>query len=252
MYKILAKTLFLGKELIYMPSCHSTNDIALQILKKPDTREGVVIITDDQTAGRGQRGNGWVSAPQSNLTLSVVLKPTFLQAADQFFLNIIVSLAVRKMISAYTEESDVKVKWPNDVLLNQKKVAGILIENTLQRSSIQWSVIGMGVNINQQNLDLSKATSLFKETRNTHELPILFEQLIILLENYYLKLKSGKKEELKSEYLQHLFGFQQFRKYRTEYLFDGKIIDVDQTGRLILETVKGEKSFDFKEIEFIY
>ena len=80
MYKILAKTLFLGKEVVYMPSCHSTNDIALQQIKKPDTREGLIVITDDQTQGRGQRGNQWKSEPNSNLTFSVILKPTFLNA----------------------------------------------------------------------------------------------------------------------------------------------------------------------------
>jgi len=252
LYKILAKTLFLGKEVIYMPSCHSTNDIALQMLKKPDTREGVVVITDHQTQGRGQRGNNWKSDSGSNLTLSIILKPSFLQASDQFYLNIITSLAVRKMIEFHVNELDVKVKWPNDVLLNEKKVAGILIENTLQRSSIQWSVVGMGININQQGIGLEKATSLFEVTKSMNSLAELFEMLIESLEYYYLKLKSGKKEELKEAYLQHLFGFQEFRKYRAEYIFNGKILDVADTGRLVMETAKGVQSFDFKEVEFLY
>ncbi|KYG78824.1 biotin--[acetyl-CoA-carboxylase] ligase [Roseivirga echinicomitans] len=252
MYKILAKTLFLGKEVIYMPSCHSTNDIALQMLKKPDNREGLIVITDHQTQGRGQRGNNWKSDSGSNLTLSIILKPSFLLASDQFYLNIITSLAVRRMIEFYVNEQGAKVKWPNDVLLNEKKIAGILIENTLQRSSIQWSVVGMGININQQGVGLEKATSLFEVTKSMNSLPELFEKLIESLEYYYLKLKSGKKEELKEEYLQHLFGFQKFRKYRTEYLFNGKIIDVEETGRLVMETAKGVQSFDFKEVEFLY
>ncbi len=252
MYKILAKTLFLGKEVIYMPSCHSTNDIALQMLKKPDTREGLVLITDHQTNGRGQRGNNWESDSGSNLTLSIILKPNFLQASDQFYLNMVASLAVRRMVDYFVNGQDVKVKWPNDVLLNEKKVAGILIENTLQRSSIQWSVVGMGINVNQQGLSLEKATSLFEVTKSMNSLPELFEKLIESLEYYYLKLKSGKREELKEEYLQHLFGFQEFRKYRTEYLFNGKIIDVEETGRLVMETTKGLQSFDFKEVEFLY
>lgn len=252
LYKILAKTLFLGKEVIYMPSCHSTNDIALQMLKKPDTREGMVVITDHQTAGRGQRGNDWVSDPKANLILSVILKPNFLQASDQFYLNIIASLAVSRMIESAVNQNLTKVKWPNDVLLNEKKVTGILIENTLQRNLIQWSVVGMGINVNQRDLGIGKATSLYEVTNRISQLPVLFEMLIESLEYYYLKLKSGKKEELKGEYLQNLFGFQQFRKYRTEYFFDGKIIDVTEAGRLVMETTNGVQSFDFKEVEFMY
>lgn len=236
-----------------MPSCHSTNDIALQMLKKPDTREGMVVITDHQTQGRGQRGNNWKSDSGSNLTLSIILKPSFLQASDQFYLNIITSLAVRRMIEeCCVTELDLKVKWPNDVLLNEKKIAGILIENTLQSSSIQWSVVGMGININQQGIGLEKATSLFEVTKSMNSLAELFEMLIESLEYYYLKLKSGKKEELKEAYLQHLFGFQEFRKYRAEYIFNGKILDVADTGRLVMETAKGVQSFDFKEVEFLY
>ncbi|MGW8121239.1 biotin--[acetyl-CoA-carboxylase] ligase [Roseivirga echinicomitans] len=235
-----------------MPSCHSTNDIALQILKKPDTHEGLVVITDHQTAGRGQRGNDWKSGLGTNLTLSIVLKPSFLQASDQFYFNMVASLAVLRMLNKCAEGEDIKVKWPNDVLLKEKKVAGILIENTLQRSAIQWSVMGIGVNVNQQDLGIGKATSLFTVTNVVYELPVLFELLIESLEYYYLKLKFGKRDELKSEYLQHLFGFHEFRKYRGEHLFDGKIIDVAESGRLVMETNRGIQSFDFKEVEFLY
>ncbi len=252
MYKILAKTLFLGKEVIYMPSCHSTNDIALQMLKKPDIREGAVIIAGHQTSGRGQRGNNWKSDPNSNLTLSIILKPNFLQASDQFYLNMVASLAVQRTIKGCVDGQDVKVKWPNDVLLREKKVAGILIENTLQKNSIQWAVLGIGLNVNQKSFSLEKATSMSQNVNKLFDLSILFEKLIESIEYYYLRLKSGKREELREEYLQYLFGFQQFRNYRTEYVFSGKIIDVAETGRLIMETTKGVQSFDFKEVEFLY
>ena len=252
LYKILAKTLFLGKELVYMPSCHSTNDMALQRINKPDTREGVIFITDNQTQGKGQRGNQWKSETNSNLTFSIVVKPSFLNASDQFYLNIIASLAVQSVLEKHIEGHIVKVKWPNDILLNNRKITGILIENTLNGNFIQWSVLGFGLNVNQKSIEFAKATSIYQETQTTSDLQLILEDLIGALELYYLKLKSGKKDDLKSEYLQHLFGYRELRKYRSEYEFEGEVEDITASGKLILRTNKGLQQFDFKEVEFLY
>lgn len=252
MYKILANTLFLGKEIIYMPSCHSTNDEALQMLKKPDTREGLIVLTDNQTKGRGQRGNVWVSGAGVNLIMSIILKPGFLAPTEQFYLNIISSLAVAACVQKQVPMCSSQVKWPNDVLLNGKKISGILIENTIQKNSIQWSVVGIGLNVNQSVFQFSKATSLLKETGYTASLPSLFEEVMTTLEYYYLQLKAGKRDALKQEYLSKLFGYREFRKYRSEFVFEGQILDVLETGQLQVQTPKGVQSFDFKEIEFIY
>ena len=253
MYKILAKTLFLGKEIVYMPSCHSTNDMALQQINKPDTKEGLIFITDDQTQGRGQRGNQWSSEAGKNLTFSIVLKPSFLNASDQFYLNIIASLAVQRTLDKQVDDGvSVKVKWPNDILINDKKVTGILIENTLSGNTIQWSVVGFGINVNQRKSEFTKATSVFQETNQELALQTVLEELIFSLEYYYQTLKSGRKEDLKSEYLQHLFGFRQIRKYRSEYEFQGEIVGITGSGKLMLKSNKGLQQFDFKEVEFLY
>ena len=252
MYKILANTLFLGKEIIYMPSCHSTNDIAMQLIKEADTREGTVVITDDQTHGRGQRGNQWISEPGSNLIMSLILKPKFLRPQDQFALNILASVSVQEAINHFMPEAHVKVKWPNDVLINGKKSSGILIENSIQGNSIGHSVIGIGVNINQKVLSFEKATSLLLQLGKEIIIHDFLEVLMMLIEQNYLVLKNGAFNQLKAKYMQHLFGYKVERNYRAEYLFTGQIEDVDDIGRLIMSTSKGIKSFDFKEIEFIY
>jgi BirA family biotin operon repressor/biotin-[acetyl-CoA-carboxylase] ligase len=235
-----------------MPSCHSTNDIAMQLIKKADTQEGIIVLTDHQTKGRGQRGNQWISEKGSNLIMSVILKPKFLKAQDQFALNILASLSVKEAINHFIPEVNVKVKWPNDVLINDKKSTGILIENSIQGNSISHSVIGIGVNVNQEKMDFEKATSMLLQSGEKFDIDSFLEVLVIRMEQNYLQLKNGAFHQLKSKYLQHLFGYRVERNYRSEYLFKGQIEDVDDNGRLIIRTSNTLKSFDFKEVEFIY
>jgi BirA family biotin operon repressor/biotin-[acetyl-CoA-carboxylase] ligase len=251
-YKILANTLFLGKEIIYMPSCHSTNELARELANNPATREGTLVITDHQTKGKGQRGNVWESESGSNITMSLILKPTFVRAKDQFTLNMITSLAVSQALQDLPFEKPVSVKWPNDVLLNEKKVCGILIENALTGNFITSSIVGIGLNVNQKRVAFTKATSMAIEYEVEFEIQALIEAIVTRLEQSYLVLKSGDVDLIKSRYLQNLFGFNRFRNYKSEYVFEGQITNVDENGRLVIKTDRGMKVFDFKEVEFLY
>jgi BirA family biotin operon repressor/biotin-[acetyl-CoA-carboxylase] ligase len=252
LYKNLANTLFLAKQVISMPTCHSTNEVARQMAQKADTLEGAVVICDNQTQGRGQRGNGWEAKPGENLTLSVILRPGFLKIQDQFFLNILTSLAVRQTVQHFLPGAAVKVKWPNDVLVDNRKIAGILIENGINRNRIEYVVVGIGLNVNQDGFDAIRATSLFKESGEKLNQQDVFEHLIAGLEAYYLKLKATRLAEIKAEYLQYLFGYRQKRNYRAEYRFEGVIEDVTASGYLVVSDKKGRNEYDLKEIEFIY
>ena len=111
-----------------MPECHSTNSLLLDLTRKISQPEGTIVITKQQSRGRGQHGNSWESEPGKNLTLSLLLKPNFLAVKQQFYLTMAFSLGVCDFL---TERSigNVKIKWPNDILVNERKVAGILIEN---------------------------------------------------------------------------------------------------------------------------
>ncbi|NJM26329.1 MAG: biotin--[acetyl-CoA-carboxylase] ligase [Bacteroidia bacterium] len=159
MYKIPAKTLFFGKNLIYVPECHSTNDLAWELVKTAKAGEGTIVITSNQTAGRGQRGNAWEATAGLNLTFSIVFKPTFLAPHQQFALNMFSSLAVAQAL-AEANVPGLRVKWPNDVMSGARKMVGILVENTVQANRINHTVAGIGINVNQQAFDVPNATSI--------------------------------------------------------------------------------------------
>ena len=151
MYKIYPKTLFVGQNIIYLPTCQSTNNEALQFLADGTAYEGDMVVTDGQTQGRGQRGNQWIAQSGQNLTFSLVLQPTFLLASEQFWLNMAVSLAVYDSLSPFIP-AGLRIKWPNDIYVNDRKMGGILIENALQGYNLAHSVVGIGLNINQTQL----------------------------------------------------------------------------------------------------
>ena len=254
MHNFQPKTLFIGKKTIYLPSCHSTNDIAAEIIQNKQVFDGTVVITSDQTAGRGQRGNSWESLPEQNITLSLIVKPDFLSATEQFRLNIAISLGIYAFLSQYLP-NNLSVKWPNDIYVGDRKLGGVLIENTLSGSRIAYSVIGIGLNINQLRFEEAnnRAVSLRLATQNLEEFDIekLIGELCVSLEKYYLQLRNGLHIKQKEAYLEFLYRFQEiyyFRKNGTKFL--GKIIGIAPTGHLMLE-VNGEvKYFDFKEISF--
>lgn len=252
MYKIPASTLFIGKNLIFVPECHSTNTLAQQLGQQPTAPDGSVVITDNQTAGRGQRGNSWETHPGENFTFSILLKPTFLTPNQQFYLNMVVALGVFHYLRQRTG-TGVSIKWPNDVLVDNKKICGILIENTIQGSMIQNAIVGIGLNINQQSFNSERATSLKNITGRSYVLAEELDPLILLVEKMYLKLRQNKIDYLREEYQMHLFGMGCRRNFRTgSVAFSGTITGVDEVGRLKVNTDSGERVFALKEIEFVY
>jgi BirA family transcriptional regulator, biotin operon repressor / biotin---[acetyl-CoA-carboxylase] ligase len=254
LYNIQPNTLFTGKTLKYMPTCHSTNDIAAQMIQSSENVfEGTVIVTDNQTAGRGQRGNTWEASVGENLTFSVIFKPNFLKASDQFQLNVAVSLGVHDFLSEFIDEG-LTVKWSNDIYYENQKMGGILIENSLQGYQIGHSVVGIGLNINQTKFENLRATSLRNITQNPqkYDLSEMFKKLLENLEKNYLKIKNNDYESLKMRYLANMFRFEEYHYFRKNgQQFLGKIIGIDETGKLGIETEGIVLYFDFKEVEFV-
>ncbi len=251
MHNFQPKTLFLGKKTIYLPSCHSTNDIAAEIIQNKQVFDGTIVITSDQTAGRGQRGNAWEALPNQNITASFILKPDFLNATEQFKLNITISLGIYEFLSQYLPEN-LKVKWPNDIYVGDRKMGGVLIENTLSGSRIGHSIIGIGLNINQLSFSEDKAISLRLATqKDEFDIEKLIGELCVCLEKYYLQLKNEHHAKQKEAYLEILYRYQEIHFFRkNDERFLGKIVDIAPTGHLMME-VNGEMGyFDFKEISF--
>ncbi|MBB6611230.1 biotin--[acetyl-CoA-carboxylase] ligase [Pontibacter sp. Tf4] len=248
---MVPNTLFIGRQLYYLPVCDSTNSEAQQLLIKNKATEGCTIITSEQTKGRGQRGNSWEAEPGKNITLSVILSPVFLPVRQQFYLNMAVSLAVLDLLHE-RGAADAQVKWPNDVYFKDKKLGGILIENTINSYSLQHSIVGIGLNVNQLYFGVDTATSLATITGTGINLEQLTARLLELLEKRYLELRNGKLARLKYEYLQNLYRYQEEHLFRVNgQTLAGSIVGVNEDGQLGV-TIDGElRFFGFKEIAFV-
>lgn len=238
---------------MYLPSCHSTNDIAAELVRDGAGAEGTVVITDEQTAGRGQHGTAWLTNRGQNFTLSLVLMPTFLDLTEHFLLSQAIALGIRDYLAAFTK--NVEIKWPNDLYINNLKAGGILIENALHGARLAHSVVGIGLNINQSDFSAigsDRVTSLRLETGITFHLAEQLPRLLLSLERWYLRLRAGQAENLRREYRQHLLGFGQKRLYTIDgQSVEGTILGVGSTGKLHLELAGGtQREFDIKEIKW--
>jgi BirA family biotin operon repressor/biotin-[acetyl-CoA-carboxylase] ligase len=251
------KTLFIGQNSIHLKSIDSTNSYASELLRQSKPPEGSMIYTFEQLNGRGQRGNTWESEPNKNGILSLILYPTFLQAEKQFLLTKITSLAVADLMAELLEilgnSQDIKIKWPNDIYVGNKKIAGILIENTLRENSLQSAIIGIGMNINQVKFTTTTfATSLALLTNKEVHLMQCIDRLCEFMEARYLQLKANKLESIDTEYLHRLYQLNEWKNYSDrDHTFEGKIIGVSVSGKLQLQLRSDEvKEFDLKEIGF--
>lgn len=221
--------------------------------------EGTVVVTDHQTAGRGQRGNRWEAQPGQNLTFSLLLKPAFLRALAQFDLSIAVALGIYESLRQHLDESELRIKWPNDIYYtppneSHQKLGGLLLENTLQGYQVSISIVGIGLNVNQMEFLVPGATSLRRATGQPfdYDLEVLLARLLECLEAEYLRLRQGGHPAQKARYLARLFRYQEWHPYRSHgRLFNAQLLGVDETGRLALETTEGVQYFGMKEVEFV-
>jgi BirA family biotin operon repressor/biotin-[acetyl-CoA-carboxylase] ligase len=251
MHKFFAKTQFIGKNVIYLPECHSTNTEMQTFLKKASLEEGTVVMADFQIKGRGQLKDKWVSQKGKNILMSVLLKPTFLSLDQQFYLTIALGLAIVDALGHFIG-NDLKIKWPNDVYVGANKIAGILTEASVSKKSIDHAVIGVGVNINQQEFGTLKATSILLETGLYKNKDHVMELIFLALENWYQKIKNRQYSEIILKYHallywrneRHTFGVQ-------EKQMEGKIKGINDRGQLIIEIRGKEVTFNHKELIFI-
>jgi BirA family transcriptional regulator, biotin operon repressor / biotin---[acetyl-CoA-carboxylase] ligase len=241
----------MGQRLVFVPECQSTNSLLSELTSKSSLPEGTVVITANQYAGRGQRGNTWWSEPGMNLTFSALLKPTFLLPKNQFYLTMVASLAVTDFLKEKIDGT-IKIKWPNDILVDTKKICGMLIENSIQGETINQSIVGIGLNVNQTNFQISTATSLAMVSVKHFDLNEAWNTLLEKLEARYLQLRAGKSETIREEYIENLFGLNQLLKFNAGgTIFDATIKTVGEVGELILSIDGQEKPFAMKEISFV-
>jgi len=250
-------TLFIGQHILELDATESTNTYATNLIKEIQVVEGTIVFTHNQTKGRGQVGNTWQAETGKNLTFSMVLHPNFLAVDKQFYLSKITSLAVFGMLTEFLNTSlyDIKIKWPNDILVNDRKIAGILIENILRGNFLQSSVIGVGININQQsftNVD-KLATSLGILLQKDFDLKEILHVFCKHFEALYLSLKQSNLDKISQAYFKQLYKFDDWAIYQSkEQEFRAKIIKVEESGLLVLATEQNEVlKFNFKEVQLI-
>lgn len=251
MFNITAETLFIGKYLEEYASCSSTNELALTSWKdQPSIPEGAILITREQTKGRGQRGNYWEAEPGANLTFSLLLRPVFLELTSQFYLNIITSLAVSE---CYREilGPEVKIKWPNDIYYQHQKLSGILIESALSGNKINCSIVGVGMNINQTSFVYPLATSPAQVKKMPYDLNQLLNRFCLVFEKYYLWLRQGQRLALMDAYLERLYLKDErywFEAKGEEW--EGYIRGITESGFLQVEMGGQIREFTFKELVY--
>jgi BirA family biotin operon repressor/biotin-[acetyl-CoA-carboxylase] ligase len=247
--------LFVGQNLVTIKQVDSTNSFLKNLLSnsKP-VPEGTVIMAEEQYAGRGQQQNTWHSEPGKNLTFSLLLKPHFLSVGDQFDLNRAASLGVYDALQPILGDQ-LKIKWPNDIYYGDRKLGGMLIENTIQGGQLKDSVIGIGLNINQENFPpgASNATSVKQILQKDYDLTLLLSEICKYIEVYYLKLKAGQIDFVRNAYLSRLYWLNEVKRFESnDGVFNGSVKNVLPNGLLVIEDTNGRQlEFNLKELKFL-
>ncbi len=245
--------LFTGTNLVELDSAESTNNYALNLLRKKQPFEGTIVRTFCQTLGRGQRERHWESEDFSNLTFSLIYYPVFLSVSMQFQLSKAIALGIADFVKSIVKTEKVTIKWPNDIYIGDNKIAGILIENTVSGNKISSAVIGIGLNVNQTifNKEIPNPISLKMITGKKLDLENCFQELCVSLEARYMQLKAAKENVINEHYHKALYGLNKER----EFIIDNKntiaeIVGVDDLGRLKLKTEEIVTAHDLHHVVF--
>lgn len=230
----------------------STNDLLWNMLQIKPQENGFTIIAESQTKGKGQKGNIWVSVPGKNLTASIFVSPS-ISSQKVFYLNMMASLAVCKTLAFYKIESS--IKWPNDIIVNHKKIAGLLIENQVQGQKIRKTVIGLGLNINQTSFPINRPiTSIVLETGYSYDINSFLKKFLFHLDFYFDLLINQHFNILSKQYLKKLYRFDIWSEFSSPKngQFTGSIKGVTEDGKLRVTNLEGiENAFDMQTIRFL-
>jgi birA, biotin-[acetyl-CoA-carboxylase] ligase region len=233
----------------------STNNYLRELLvsSREQLSEGMVVSADYQTKGRGQVGNVWESEDGKNLLFSMLLFPSSIEANQQFVLSKMVSLAVAGVLKE--EIDDVFIKWPNDIYWRNKKIVGILIENDLCGSNIQYSVIGIGLNVNQESFvsNAPNPVSLRQITGKTYDREDLLKRIVKRIYMLYIQLLREELNCFDEDYKNALYRHDGMYEYRAnDENFKASIVDILPSGHLVLQTETGtQRTFAFKEVSIV-
>jgi BirA family biotin operon repressor/biotin-[acetyl-CoA-carboxylase] ligase len=232
---------YIGNHILRLDSVDSTNNYAAKLLNQTKIPFGTVIMAQYQFEGRGQRGSQWSSENAENLTFSILIDGTQLKNIPPFLLSKCVAISIKNFIGQITNEY-VSLKWPNDIYVDTKKIAGILIENQWKGSNIYASIIGIGINVNQIRFNNNlNATSLKLLTNQHYNIEDLLSQFCESFNRFYGLMVDGHFKIIKEEYQSSLF----FLNKKCQFLIENNLEDVfirevDDDGLIKLEKLNGE------------
>lgn len=241
--------------IIKLDAIDSTNTYLKQLSSEGAAEDSLTVVAGFQTNGRGQMGTIWNSQEAKNLTFSVFKDVSFLDIKRHFFISMVVSLAVYEALNILGI-AKLKIKWPNDILSDEKKIGGILIENVIKSKVISGSVIGIGLNVNQTDfIGLSGASSLLLLSGYVNDLDEVLNVILKQIDIHFIHLKAHQFKTIKAQYESHLFRKNKPSTFKDAEgsLFSGYIVGISDFGKLLIK-VEGNiiKSFDFKEVALLY
>ena len=241
--------------IIKLDATDSTNTYLKAMSVAGHAEDGLTVVAKLQTNGRGQMGTVWDAQEAKNLTFSVFKDVSFVNITQHFYISIAVSLAVYKALYSMGMPR-INVKWPNDILSDNKKIAGILIENVIKSNVITGSVIGIGINVNQTDfVNLPLASSLRLLSGQVHDLDEVLDSVLKQIEIHFNYLKNKQFKTLKSRYEAHLFRKNKPSTFKDAEgsVFSGYIIGISELGNLLVNVEDNIiKSYGFKEVTLMY
>ena len=241
-------------EILHLEEVDSTNAYVMRNVA--DLKAPVMVTAYRQTAGQGQRGNSWEAEPGKNLTFSIFYRPVDLPPMAQFSMSEAVALAVVDFLGLYGIEA--KVKWPNDIYVGDKKICGILIRHSIMGGCVSYSVIGVGIDVNQTLFvsDAPNPVSMKQITGETYNLSQLEKEIAEIMERR-LKgiISSESREKLHEEFMRTLWRgdgrFYPFMDTASGDIFSAKIAGIESHGPMILRLAdESERTYAFKEVAF--
>lgn len=239
---------------IHLDTVASTNSYARELLDSGTILPDMSLIdSDEQTAGRGQKGNSWETEKNKNLTFTIVCHPQFVPPARQFIISEAIALSIQQTLAEYAD--NFTVKWPNDIYWKDKKISGTLIECDLTGRSIGNCIVGSGININQEQFlsDAPNPISLRNITGKEHDKEEILDKVIKRFISFYTDIKEGREADLSELYMCNLYRCKGFYLYQDrDHSFEAEIADIEPSGHLVLRKHDGTKlRYEFKEVKFI-
>ncbi|TXC81747.1 biotin--[acetyl-CoA-carboxylase] ligase [Luteibaculum oceani] len=242
------------KNILFLTEVNSTNNYAANLLREANTAEPTAIMTFNQVSGRGQRGNSWLCAPNKDMACSFIAFPNIPSKSapiwSMWFSNWVISFFKDLGIE------NAKIKWPNDIVVDFKKLSGILIENQIQGKNISSSILGIGINVNSNTEVPEGATSLIQLLGKEFNLVELGTKMTASLLDSLPFFSVEREDQIRKLYYKNLLGFNGVLRYKHHIMgeIEGKIKGVNASGMLILECItpiQKEILCDIKEVQLL-